>query len=342
VVSLMSRFAPLIVRGPAATYVVSFDTGGGHSAVLWQWADGTLTKLADRVDASPLITRAPLLLSYRGHPYIHFPGALFGAPEGVWRRQVFPGTTGEYGTVRGSPDGNALCLTDPGVDHQPDRGLIVDGPLQSPALGEKLTDCWWSPAGDEVAFTSTAKPDSSIIMDRAGTRTREVAHTLLPDSQFDKNGQAYSLAVDHHHRRLLSVEWSSGLARPIVEVDALGPALAADPDCRFSTASTEGQMPSLAVVKVLCGCPDCDDGASFGLDVVSSRIHLIEGPYFHAVYARAFVSGGVVTASVPADSQGYALEPRTLLFTDPGGTRPFDAVGAVSVPRNPVAVPELR
>jgi hypothetical protein len=336
-----SRFAPLILAGPAATFIVTFDDGTGRAGVLWEWDGAVLRRLAEAVAAPPITPRPAVLLTYRDRPYISFAGALYGAPDGTWRRQSFEGTTGSYGAVNVSPDGQALCLIGHDANSTPAEGLIVDGPGPPRRLpdGLKPTDCVWSPRSDEVAFTSAFKPSASTLVGRSGAPGRVVPYTLLPGSRFERGGKAQVMALDREHRRLVGYAWETGIAEPIAEVDTLDPRFAADSRCRFLSATTSAELPALAVVKVLCGCPDCDDGASYAVDLASLRVHAIEGPLFHAVYAAAFAPEGVVTASVPQGNQGYALEPRAFFWTDGAGTRPFEPIGEVSVPRNPVVVP---
>ncbi len=227
--------------------------------------------------------------------------------DGVWQQSELADALAgaDISAVAASPSGDRLCAATSRV--RPGGGredtvawvLDVDGDWQSTSLPGSgwVGRCFWFPDESAVAFDS-----SFVRIDAAGLVAIPLPGGTTIGVAGAWRGDFYG--TDPKTRALMRIAGSTLEAETALAAEAMPPLCAGGlPHVRLPPDDRP-----LAIVKVSCGCIDCDISGSFAWHSERGTMEVVEEPWGeHDVYGVAWLAdGGAVVLSTQSMGFGTA------------------------------------
>jgi len=313
---------PLVTDGATVgVRSASSDTVPPTYDAAYDIASGAATPITLTPARKPSQTAWPSLVHFSGAPLLVVPGF-----EPMERRggafvpsHALDGVTGDIRYVGGAARDDRLCVVAASADASAATasGFILGGgaPVSVPvSLG---STCGFAPGGGAVFFTGGGGTD---VFDEAGAALGHYAGVYIFGATTDAAWGAQGSTV---------VRWTfaSKTLEPVVDGARLAKCVGSG-----AVASVVGVYPEPAsgksvLVKVSCGCIDCDDSATFLLHTDTVATAPVEGEGEHDVYGVASLgAAGFLFTS----SEGSGSDPRQ--GSPPAGTyRIVSLAGSVAL-----------
>jgi hypothetical protein len=263
-------------------------------------------------------------------------GQLLRRREGVWRA-VVPRTEhfDTFGGAHLAPTRDALCMMrNQGLEQRQSTFWLLTARGEARALpcDGRPSGCAFSPRGDLLYLSGCAQP----LVDRAGQARDAPRYRLFDGARVVQGGDTLTLGVpepsDEEPRPrpvVQAFDWNTLTLRPY-------PPLERQPaSCPIYDVRTPPSGTGIGVVSTSCGCIDCDDGASYALDLQAQTVSPI-----YPSGGSSFIRGSILLGSavVTTASGGSVASAGTLLWSDTSGTRTVGPLPGVSgILHGPVA-----
>lgn len=313
---------PLVTDGATVgVRSASSDTIPPTYDAAYDIASGAATPITLTPARKPSQTVWPSLVHFSGAPLLVVPGF-----EAMERRggafvpsHALDAVTGDIRYVGGAARDDRLCVVAASADASATTasGFILGGgaPVSVPVrLG---STCGFAPGGGAVFFTGYGGTD---VFDEAGAALGHYDGVLLygatPDAAWGGQGS-----------KVVRWRFASKTLEPVVDGASLAKCTGTGAVVGVVGAYPASEDGGSVLVKVSCGCMDCDDSATFVLHTGTLATGLVEGEGEHAVYGLASLgAAGFLFTS----SEGSGSDPRR--GSPPAGTfRTVSLAGSVAL-----------
>lgn len=306
-----------VIVGEDATVLVvdSSDT----EPVLYDFDSGTATRIDVPTGSALSLLDRPIspMPRFGGRSQLLVDGIppLEKAPGGWVLSTAFSGVVGTWFSVAASAAGDRLCVvgrldatTATGV------GYILGGPTPVQVSAESYGSCMFAASGSQVYFPSNSRIEAHLL---DGTTLWSLADASLFG---EASGKLYVSQTD----AIATVDPATGALLDTVLPNAGTVAGCGGPGSAQIVFLPRGTDPT-ALVKVSCGCTDCDISGTVAVRLDTFEVTIVEQPIAngdHAVYsALRAASGDFVLASTQVDnSSGVPAPGSFFLIHQQGGS----------------------